>query len=125
DDAENEKDKLDYVSAICFLSDENHLDTVKDYLINKLPNRHLRDAIFSLVLNKKANQLWSWYQLNYEKFKDLHPVHYQSIISKLIPANYLILDQIKQDRQKITNEYPFLSDAFDLGIENAEINHNI
>lgn len=84
--SESEHERMNVLMALGCFRDEAMIRKVQEYVLEKVPERNKFISVGSLAANPFAiPSLWKWYLSALEEFERFHPVHYERVITAIVP----------------------------------------
>ncbi len=87
---ESEHERMNILTALgCFKAKEM-IDKVREYVLEKVPDRNKFVPLVSLASNPHAvSGMWEWYVSRVKELEQFHPVHYERVILAVVPLGGL------------------------------------
>ncbi|SPD72736.1 putative Leucyl aminopeptidase [uncultured Desulfobacterium sp.] len=84
---QSEHERMTILAAIGCFKDDFSIQTVLDYVLDKVPSRNRFITVGAMAGNPYAiGFLWHWYVANLEALEQLHPLHYERVIASIVPV---------------------------------------
>jgi tricorn protease interacting factor F2/3 len=122
--SESEHERQNLLTAMGCFKDRALLAAVRDYVMEKVPDRNRFIPIGAMALNPFALQdLWPWFTANVQRLEKSHPLLYERIIAAIVPlAGMDHSEQIQSFLTDYAAQNPKLKDVVALSLEKLEIN---
>jgi tricorn protease interacting factor F2/3 len=121
---ESEHERMNILTALGSFRERPLIEKTLQYALDKVPNRNKFIPISQMAVNPYAMPyMWDWYTSNIERLEQLHPLHYERVISVIVPyCGIGKEDQIADFFEKYVKEKGKHKDVISLSLENLKIN---
>jgi len=84
--SENEHERINILTAMACFQEREWIEKVWSYVLRRVPDRNKFIPIGAMAVNPyAAPYLWEWYLSSIDQLEQLPPVHYERVISSLVP----------------------------------------
>ena len=81
---------MNILGALGSFSNKKLIEESLHFTLDKVPNRNKFVPLVALCSNPHALPfLWDWYRSNLEALEQFHPIHYERVLSALVPFSGL------------------------------------
>jgi tricorn protease interacting factor F2/3 len=121
---ESEHDRMNILMAMGKFQDERLIEKAQDYALEKVPSRNQFFLIAALASNPHAVPLmWDWYRSRLDQLEQMHPIHYERVISAIVPLCALGREEaVRAFFEGYMAERDMAADVIRLSLEKLEIN---
>ena len=105
-------------------SERAMIEKVLQYILDRVPDRNKFVAIASMAANPYAAPfMWDWFTSRVQVLEQLHPLHYERVITGIIPVCGLGKEkEVKVFFRNYMAQKELAKDAIKLSLERLEIN---
>jgi tricorn protease interacting factor F2/3 len=120
----SEHERMNILAAIAAFAQWHLVKASLEFTLNSVPPRNRFMPIVSAAANRPAaSRLWDWYQAHLPQVEALHPLHYERIITDIIPVAGLDrTEEVNAFFNTYIRQKPLHTDTIDLALENLDIN---
>jgi len=119
----SEHERMNILVALGCFRQKELLERVQEYVLDQVPDRNKFVTIGALAENAHAiPALWPWYLSNQARFETFHPIHYERVLSVIIPYGGLVKErEVKDFFKTYLEKHTKAKDAIKLSLERLEI----
>ena len=119
----SEHERMNILVALGCFKEKTILEQVQHYVLDQVPDRNKFLTIGVLAENLNAMpDLWPWYLTNQDRFEAFHPVHYERVLTAIIPYGGLGKeDEVRTFFEASMKKTDRAKDAVKLSLEKLEI----
>lgn len=125
--SESEHERLNIITAMGCFRDPELIRIVQEYILKVIPSRNKVVPIAQLAANPFAvSGLWEWYVGNLKEFEQFHPVHYERVVSSIVPVGGLGKEaEVKEFFRDYAHGESTAKDVVRMSLERLEINSRL
>ncbi len=122
--SESEHERMILLLALGRFSDRRLIQRTQRYVLDKVPNRNKFIPVVSMASNPHAiPHMWDWYVSRLDELERLHPMHYERVITAIIPVGGIGREEeVRAFFEDYTAKKDLARDAIRLSLEKLEIN---
>jgi tricorn protease interacting factor F2/3 len=115
---------MNILAALGSFRDKALIQEIQKYILAKVPHRNKFIPIAYMAANPHAiPDLWEWYLDNIEELEQFHPMHYERVITAIVPIGGIGKEeQIQSFFSDYMSKKPKAQDAIKLALEKLKIN---
>jgi len=119
-----EHERMTLASALGCFDSWPLLEEALDYTLDKLPDRIRFMPLVAAAGNPAAaDRLWSWFEKNYLRLEQMHPMLFERVVAAFVPGPGLQdPDRTCSFCERLQHEQPRLNDVIALSLERLEVN---
>jgi aminopeptidase N len=119
----SEHERMNILVALGCFKERAILEQVQHYVLDQVPDRNKFLTIGVLAENVQAMpDLWPWYLANQTRFEAFHPIHYERVLTAIIPYGGLGKeDEVRAFFEAYMEKTDRARDAIKLSLEKLEI----
>jgi tricorn protease interacting factor F2/3 len=120
----SEHERMNIMTAMVAFAQWDLVESALDFTLNSVPPRNRFMPIASAAANPlAAPRLWDWYQKHLPQVEAFHPLHYERVITGIVPlAGLGCVEEVNAFFNTYIEQKPQHKDAIDLALENLAIN---
>jgi tricorn protease interacting factor F2/3 len=120
----SEHERMNILTAMAAFAQWDLVESALEFTLTAVPPRNRFMPIVSAAANRFAGpRLWDWYQKHLRQVEAFHPLHYERVITGIIPVAGLDrAEEINAFFTTYIEQKPQHKDAIDLALENLAIN---
>jgi len=120
----SEHERMNILIALGGFKDKELIEKTLEYTLEKVPNRNKFIPINALSSNPySAPFLWDWYVKEQNRLEQLHPLHYERIVSGVITVGGMgRQDEVKKFFHEYMQKKKLARETIKLSLERLEIN---
>ena len=124
DSSSSEHDRINVLTAMACFRETPLIEMVLQYIMDKVPARNKFIPIGALANNSEAIPLlWNWFKSNLARIEAFHPVHFERVVSCIIPSCGIdAYDEVKDFFGNYLGRHDKAADTIKLSLEKLEIN---
>ena len=121
---ESEHERMNILMALGSFKDRALIEKAQQYTLDNVPDRNKFVPINHMAANPYAiPYMWEWYVSHLKELEQFHPMHYERIISGIIPLCGLGKeDQVKDFFEDYMGKEKKAKEVIKLSLEKLEIN---
>ncbi|MBW2028349.1 MAG: M1 family metallopeptidase [Deltaproteobacteria bacterium] len=125
--SESEHERHNIITAMGCFRDPELIRTVEEYILKAIPGRNKFVPIAQLAANPFAiSGLWEWYAGNLKEFEQFHPVHYERVVSSIVPVGGLGKEtEVKEFFRHYEHRELTVKDVIRMSLERLDINSRL
>ena len=122
--SESEHERMNILLAMGSFSDKGMIEEAETYILEQVPDRNKFVPIAALASNPHAIPgLWTWYVSNLEAFEGFHPMHYERVITSIVPIGGIGREEeVRAFFEDYMKKKERARDVIKLSLERLEIN---
>lgn len=120
----SEHERMNILTAIAAFAQWDLVESALEFTLTSVPPRNRFMTIVSAAANRHAApRLWDWYMAHLQQVEAFHPLHYERVITGIIPlAGLNYTEEVNEFFTTYKEQKPQHKDAIDLALENLAIN---
>lgn len=120
----SEHERMNILTAMTAFAQWDLVESALEFTLSAVPLRNRFMPIVSAAANRlAAPRLWAWYQNHLPQVEAFHPLHYERVITGIIPVAGLgRAEEVDEFFTTYREQKPQHKDAIDLALENLAIN---
>jgi aminopeptidase N len=122
--SESEHERMNVLVALGCFRERDLIERAQEYILDEVPDRNKFIPISVLSENPNAMPLmWDWYISNLQRFEQFHPIHYERVITSIVPLCGLGRErEVRSFFEAYVTKKEKLSDVVKLCLEKLDIN---
>jgi len=122
--SQSEHERMNILMALGNFSERAMIEKVLQYILDRVPDRNKFVPIASMAANPYAAPfMWDWFTSRVQVLEQLHPLHYERVITGIIPVCGLGKEkEVKVFFRNYMAQKELAKDAIKLSLERLEIN---
>jgi aminopeptidase N len=119
----SEHERMNILVALGCFNQKAILQKVLSFVLEEVPDRNKFITIGVLAENRLASpDLWEWFLDNQKRVEDFHPIHYERVVTSLIPYSGLGReDEVRKFFENYMKQTDKSRDVIKLSLEKLEI----
>jgi tricorn protease interacting factor F2/3 len=120
----SEHERMNILTAMAAFSQWELVESALAFALDSVPSRNRYMPIVSAAVNPiAAPRLWDWYRKHLQQVEAFHPLHYERVITGIVPfAGLDRTEEVQAFFNAHIEQKPQHRDACDLALENLAIN---
>jgi aminopeptidase N len=121
---ESEHDRMNILTGISCFSHRAFIEKALAFVLENVPARNKYIPIAGMTGNREAIPLlWDWYQTHLEELEQFHPVHYERLITSIVPICGIGReDEVHAFFREYSAKKDLAAQAISLSLERLDIN---
>jgi aminopeptidase N len=125
--SESEHERMNILVAIACFRERKLIEKAQQIILDEVPDRNKFIPIGVLSENPYAMPfMWDWYLSNLERLEGFHPIHYERVISSIVPLCGLSREEeVKDFFKEYLKRKEKMAEVVNLCLEKLEINSRL
>lgn len=121
--AESEHERMNVLAALGCFSSPSLIGGAQRFVLDSVPNRNKFIPVSSMAHNPAAlPQMWDWYVNHLDALEQFHPIHYERVITAIVPfAGIHRKKEVEDFFKRYLEKGEKAKDAVRLSLERLEI----
>ncbi|MCP4109712.1 MAG: M1 family metallopeptidase [Desulfobacteraceae bacterium] len=121
--SESEHERMNILIAMGCFRDSTLIEKTLQYALDTVPSRNKYIPVASVASNPHTESfMWDWYVANTDALEQFHPIHYERVITGIVPMCGHRADEVRAFFNTYVRQNPKVADVVNLSLENMEIN---
>ena len=122
--SQSEHERMNILAALGSFQDKSLIEKALQYILDHVPDRNKFIPIGHLSANPYAIPLmWDWYEKHLNELEQFHPIHYERVITGIVPFGGLGKEEkVKGFFKNYMEKNEKAKDAIKLSLERLKIN---
>jgi tricorn protease interacting factor F2/3 len=125
--SKSEHERMNVMAGLACFDDTDLIRKALQFVLDEIPSRNKFMPIGAMGINPEAEPLiWDWFVENLEELEKMHPLHFERVISGVVPVGGIErADQVTEFLAVYMEKNPKFKDAIKLSLERLELNRRL